>query len=98
MLSVICLEVYIIFIFQILLLVGLVKLLLTTEKPELCAGIYAVFVFVFSLLLDAGLIASLVGSLISGALAFVYFWLLDRFRDTIWFWVTLVVGLVIGLI
>jgi hypothetical protein len=75
--------------FKILLLIGLMQLLLKTESPGLCAGIYAAIVFIFSLIVDTA---------VSGVLAFIYFWLLDRFRDTFTFWIIFVVGLVLGVI
>ncbi|MGE6568628.1 hypothetical protein ACQKE9_08795 [Shewanella vesiculosa] len=84
--------------FKILLLIGLMQLLLKTESPGLCAGIYAAIVFFFSLIVDVGFIDVIIGTAVSGVLAFIYFWLLDRFRDTFTFWIIFVVGLVLGVI
>lgn len=85
-------------IVKILMLVGLIKLLLVTEKPMLCAGIYAGVAFLFSLLVGNPFLAVLIGSTIGFGLALLYFWLLNRFRDTGIFWVVLILGLVIGLV
>lgn len=74
------------------------KILLETEKPELCAAVYGVAVFVIGLLFGAGFVGSAISALVSGALALVYFLLLDRFRYTTAFWVVFVVGLVIGVV
>ena len=74
------------------------QLLLRTERPDLCTGIYAVIVFVFSLMSGAGLIGALITTVISGVLAFIYFWLLDRYRDTTTFWIIFAVGLLLGVI
>ncbi|RPA51307.1 hypothetical protein EGC79_09325 [Shewanella vesiculosa] len=84
--------------FKILLLIGLMQLLLKTESPGLCASIYAAIVFIFSLIVDVGFIDVIIGTAVSGVLAFIYFWLLDRFRDTFTFWIIFVVGLVLGVI
>jgi len=43
-------------------------------------------------------LAVLIGSAIGFGLAFLYFWLLDRFRETGVFWIVLILGLVIGLV
>ncbi|ABI72381.1 hypothetical protein [Shewanella frigidimarina] len=84
--------------FKILLLIGLMQLLLKTERPGLCAGIYAAIIFIFSLIVDVSFIDVIIGTAVSGVLAFIYFWLLDRFRDTFTFWIIFVVGLVLGVI
>jgi len=84
-------------IFRLLLLVGLIRLLIETNKPFLCSGIYGAVVAVFALISGHG-----VGALVAGVWAFllssVYFWLLDRFDGSILFWVIMVLGLLIGLV
>ncbi|NNG45316.1 hypothetical protein HJP15_20755 [Pseudoalteromonas sp. NEC-BIFX-2020_002] len=85
-------------IFKVLILVALLRLLITTERPNLCAGIYTGLVLLVNLMSGLGFIIAIVATAISGALALLYFWLLNHFRDTAIFWVILVVGLVIGLI
>jgi hypothetical protein len=84
-------------IFRILILVALIRLLIETNKPFLCSGIYAGFVTVFALIIGRG-----IGAVVAGLLAFflssAYFWLLDRFEDTILFWIVMIAGLLIGLV
>ncbi len=84
-------------IFRILLLVGLIRLLIETNKPFLCSGIYGATVTAFALIGGAGL-----GAVVAGGWAFLlssaYFWLLDRFEDNILFWIIMVVGLLIGIV
>ncbi len=84
---------------QILLLVGLVKLLIETEKPFVCSGIYAGAHLLFGMLLSAETSAVIVGTLISFGLASLYFWLLQRSEagSGMW-WAWLVGGLLIGLV
>ncbi|MCF7501851.1 MULTISPECIES: hypothetical protein [unclassified Pseudoalteromonas] len=85
-------------IFKILILVALLKLLINTERPSLCAGIYTAIVLLFNLMFGLGFITSIVGAAISGVLALIYFWLLNHFRDTAIFWLVLILGLAIGLV
>jgi hypothetical protein len=84
-------------IFRILLLVGLIRLLIETNKPFLCSGIYAATVTVFSLISGHG-----IGALAAGVWAFllssIYFWLLDRLDGSILFWIVMILGLLIGLV
>lgn len=85
-------------ILKVLVLVALLKLLINTERPGLCAGIYTVIVLLLNLMAGVGFIATILGTAIAGALAFAYFWLLNHFRDTAIFWLILIIGLFIGVI
>lgn len=85
-------------VLKAIFLASLVKLLIATNRPVLCAGIYVSLGFVFGLLLGRPFAYVLIGSAISFALALAYFWLLDRFEDSGLFWVILVVGLLIGIV
>ncbi|MDP6525443.1 MAG: hypothetical protein QGH15_14590 [Kiritimatiellia bacterium] len=85
-------------IIKVMVLVALIKILLATENPVLCAGIYAGARFIFAMLFTNPFFEALIGSAIAFGLACLYFWLLDRFKDSGMFWVVLVVGLVIGLV
>ena len=84
---------------KVIILVGLIRLLLVTEQPFLCSGIYAGLGFVLSLASGYPFPAVLLGTAISFALASLYFWLLNRFTEAglIW-WVILIGGLLIGLV
>ena len=84
--------------FKIFLLVALLKLLMNTRKPLLCAGLYAGLSFVFAILIGPGLISAVINGVISFALAAVYFGLLNRFDDGFAYWSIMVVGLLIGLV
>ncbi len=85
-----------IFILKLLILFGLVKLLEQNEKPFLCASIYSAIFFILSLLFGFELFDSLVGSLISFVFAAIYFWLLDRFMNSLWFWPIFAIGILLG--
>ncbi len=86
------------FFVKIVFVVLLIRLLLHTNKPVLCAGIYAVLSFISGLLFGGAFYQVAIGSVISFGLAFIYFWLLDRFEESWGFWVVLFVGLLIGLV
>lgn len=83
---------------KVFFVVLLVKLLLITDRPPLCAGIYTAGGFVLALAFGVPPVYALIRSAIAFGLAFVYFWLLDRFEESSLFWVILVLGLVIGLV
>ncbi len=83
---------------KIIMLVALLQLLAATDKPFLCSGIYTVIVFVFSLITGLAIIEVLIICAISFSLASLYFWLLDRFRESMAYWGILVVGLLIGMV
>ena len=85
------------------LIAALVKLLVETENPLLCAGIYAVGGFLLGLIFGSvfgvSIPALLLAAVLAFVLAYVYFWLLNRI-ETLSFpwWTVLAVGLLIGLV
>ena len=83
---------------KILVLICLMLILLKTQRPGLCAAIYVVIVFIFGLLFGMGFVGVMINTAIAGVFAFIYFWLLDRFRDTFTFWLIFIAGLVLGFI
>lgn len=84
-------------ILNIFILVALIKLLLSTDKPVLCAGIYAGLAFLFSLMTFPLGVAVLAGA-IRFVLAFIYFWLLSKFEGSGLWWLILIGGLLIVLV
>ncbi len=87
------------FLGKVILLVGLIRLLVETEKPILCAGLYAGFGFLLGALMGIPLVPLTIGMAISFALALLYFWLLYRIEmgSLLWF-VVIVIGLLIGIV
>ena len=84
---------------KIIMLVGLIRLLIATHKPLLCAGLYTGVVFLFALLFGNPFVAVLFGTIIAFGLSLLYFWLLERFYDSgiIW-WIIMLGGIFIGLV
>jgi hypothetical protein len=86
-------------VIRIFLLWGLIKLLIETHSPLLCAGIYAGVVIIFAMVSSLSFGALLLGTAISFALAFVYFFILDKvYGYTIAFWLIGVAGAVIAIL
>ena len=83
-------------IIKIIVIAALVRLLIVSESPILCASIYTVIVFALSLISGAALIPVFVASIITFALVFLYFYLLNRFDtgSAIW-WIIAVVGVLL---
>ena len=82
---------------QIIVLVALVKLLDTTNKPLLCSGLYAAIVLCFGFFMGGSPKEVVIGTALSFAAASFYFWLLNRVEGLFW-WVIMVMGLPIALL
>jgi hypothetical protein len=83
-------------IFKILVLVALVRLLIATNKPWVCAGVYAGIAAVSAMMSTGNLTTALVTTGIGFFGSGVYFWLLNRFDGSFIWWIILVVGIVIA--
>lgn len=86
-------------ILKIFMLIALIKILLATDKPFLCAGLYTGVIFVLGLAFGNPIEVMLIAAVISFVLASVYFWLLSRFEDSgfVW-WLILIAGLLLGVV
>jgi hypothetical protein len=86
-------------ILKIVILAALIRLLIQTQKPFLCAGIYTAVFVIMGLVNGAKFVPLLIFTAVAFALASLYFWLLDRFEDNLLlFWVIAAAGLAIGLV
>jgi hypothetical protein len=87
-------------IVSVIVLIGLSRLLDATNNYWLCAVIYTIVVFALRLMMigQTSLAVILISTAISFCLAVIYFGLLNRFRDSILYWIILIVGLLIGLV
>lgn len=83
---------------NVIILLCLLQLLRVTGKPFLCSGIYVGFYFVFGLIVGEPFLIHLLLSSIGFVWSSVYFYLLDRYSDSHWYWLILLVGLLIGTI
>lgn len=89
-------------IIRIIVLVALIRLLIATDKPLLCSGLYTFVGFALGLLAvmggQAAFPALLIATVIRFALSSLYFWLLYRIGEGALWWVVLILGIVIGLV
>ena len=80
-------------ILKILILAALVKLLISTDKPLLCSGMYTVFLAVFSLISGVPVLGVLIGAFIVFGATLLFFWVLNKFDpgSGVW-WLVAVLG------
>lgn len=86
-------------ILKVFLVIALIKILMITDQPFLCSGLYAGLVLLLALAFGNAMQVALLAALIGFVLASIYFWLLSRFEGSglLW-WVILIAGLVVGVI
>lgn len=86
-------------IIKFILLAALIRLLIATDKPFLCSGIYAGVALVFGLAFGGKVLAVLISVGIGFVLASIYFWLLNRLDSgsVVW-WLVAILGIAIGLV
>lgn len=84
---------------KFIVLAALIRLLIASDQPFLCSGIYAAGAFFLGLAFGHQFVAVLIGTSISFLLASLYFWLLSRTdgAPTAW-WVIAIAGILIGLV
>lgn len=84
---------------KLLLLAALIRLLIATEKPFLCSGIYAGIALLFGVFFGGSLLGAVIVGGIAFGLASLYFWILDRLDtgSVVW-WAVALGGLLIGLV
>lgn len=87
---------------KIIIIASLIKLLIATDKPLLCSGLYTCVVFALNSISVMGgrssVLVLLVATFISFLLSTLYFFLLSRFSEGILFWIIAIAGIFIGLI
>ena len=69
---------------QILILLGLIKILDQETPPLMCAGVYSAVAVVFRLftIKTFDFLTLLISAVIIFCMSFVYFWVLDKLRGT----------------
>ncbi len=79
-------------IFGILLLVAVVRMLQADQSPKLCAGMYSGGMAILRLMFGFAFLPVLGLGVIRYGVAFGYFWLLDCYGDTGWYWLIFILG------
>jgi hypothetical protein len=88
-----------VFLVKPFLLLALIRLLEQTEQPFMCAGIYTFIRVLFGFLLGEPIGSILLVALVGGAMAALYFWVLDKLMGKGFiFWTVAIAGLVIGMV
>jgi heme/copper-type cytochrome/quinol oxidase subunit 4 len=89
-------------IIKVLLLAALLKLLIVSDKPLLCAVLYTVVAFGLNAVMwiagDTSIFVVLFLGVVQFLCSFVYFWLLYRIGEGALWWGVLIVGLAIGMV
>ena len=83
-------------IFKIPILIGLLYLFIQNNNALLCASIYGGLVFLLSALVSSSLGFNVfLGSGISFLVAMGYFSLLDYFDGEVWWWPSMILGMLL---
>lgn len=77
---------------QVLLFFAMIKLLLVTRKPFLCSGILTFIAFIFGLIVGHSFSSILINTAATFDYTSFYFWLLDRFGESIMMWLVILIG------
>lgn len=85
-------------IIKIFLLVGLLRLLDSSDNALLCAGIYAGGIFFIGLLFGGSFTAVVFSAFIGFGLAAMYFFALYYLQRGIMYWIVAIVGMLIVLV
>jgi hypothetical protein len=86
-------------IIKILILTALIRLLITTHKPMLCAIVYTVVVGLSYLVIGNALSVMTIGIALVFVFSLIYFWLLERFCDSgMTWWVIMLGGICLGFV
>ena len=79
--------------FGILFFACLIRALIVTEAPFVCAGIFTTVAIVRATCMFGLSLHVAVTGIAAFAASSLYFWLLDRFNDSLLWWLILIVGL-----
>jgi hypothetical protein len=80
---------------SVIILMGCVQLLSVTRNPAVAAGTFAATKLIFAFLLGHGVVGVMIVAAVTGALAFGYFWLLNRVQGSWLWWPVLAGGIVL---
>ena len=86
------------FLFRLVMLVMLVQVLIHTSKPLFCASLYTLITFLVALVFYHVFWTAVLIALATFMLAWLYFWLLERFDESLFFWAIMLSGMAILLV
>ena len=79
-------------IIEMMLFFAMIKLLLVTRKPFLCSGILTFIAVIFGLVFGYPFSSILINAAATFAYTSFYFWLLDRFGESVMMWLIILIG------
>jgi len=84
---------------KVFVLAAMIRLLIATSKPLLCAGVYAGCAFVLDAVFGQNFTRAAMMAGLSFVIAAVYFWILERLEmgSFVW-WVVAVIGVLLVLL
>lgn len=80
---------------KVMVLIGVLRLLISWEKPVACAGIYTGVDVVLNLAGGASGVATAITAAITFVYCFCWFWLLDRVEEGLIWWSIVVGGILL---
>jgi len=81
-------------VFGIFWLVAILRILAISGRPKTCAVLYMLPFIFYSFVTGAPFLAIAIGGAIMFGYIFIYFWLLDYFDESMWYWLILIIGFV----
>lgn len=77
------------FVYKVIVLLGLVQVLRRIEKPLICSVVYTVLAFAIGLLFSHPIVVIAIGCALYFLVSSLYFWLLNYFKDGLSHWAIL---------
>ena len=81
-------------VFGIFWLVAWIKILSIAGRPKICAVLYVLPFIFYTFVMGTPFTAAVTGGAILFGYIFLYFWLLDYFTESWWYWLILIIGFV----
>ena len=81
-------------VFSFFWLLVFIKILSIVRKPLYCAVVYILPFVIINLMSGLPFIAAAIGTAVVFGYILLYFWLLDYFGESLWYWLILVLGFV----
>ena len=81
-------------VFGIFWLVAWIKVLAIFGRPKICAALFVLPFILYAFITPTPFTAAAIGGAILFGYIFLYFWLLDYFGESGWYWLILIIGFI----
>ena len=78
---------------RVVILIALTRLLVMTDKPFLCTGLYAALIVGYGLFSGVPVTTVAIAGGISVVVFGLYFWLLNRLQSGLLYWMVFILGI-----